>query len=63
MGYTFTCNGCDEKGENPALMAQFNKDTFLNHPFGDRIQERGYELGDTVTLCTDCAYDLLEPQR
>jgi hypothetical protein len=63
MGYTYTCNGCGDPGETPALMGQFNKGTWLDEEFGDRMQSKGYELGDTVTICPTCALDFLEDQR
>lgn len=63
MGYTYTCNGCGADGDTPALMGQFNKETWLNTTLGDRLQSRGYELGDTVTICPDCAIDVLEDHR
>jgi len=60
MGYTYTCSGCDSTGDTPALMGQFNKETWFDTPFGDRIQSKGYELGDTITLCPTCTYEFLE---
>lgn len=60
MGYTFVCDGCGEPGDTPALMGQFRERWFVGSPLGDRLKQAGYELGDTVTLCGDCAVELLE---
>lgn len=62
MGYTYTCDGCGDEDDTPALMGQFNKGTWLDEEFGDRMKEMGYELGDTITFCPGCTGGMLEPQ-
>ncbi|WEL29868.1 hypothetical protein [Haloferax volcanii] len=59
MGYDYTCDKCDHEGEYPGLLGTFNKRTWTTTPFGELLQEHGYELGDTVTLCSDCVTKVL----
>lgn len=63
MGYDYSCDarldGCDRQGDVPALAAQFRETTWLTEEFGARMQERGYELHDTITICPSCTEQLL----
>lgn len=64
MGYDYTCDvrlndNCDLGGDRPAVAGQFRKQTWLTDDFGGRMQDMGYELGDTITICPSCAMELL----
>jgi len=67
MGYDYHCDVrlddvCEIGGDYPALAGQFRKATWLSEEFGGRMQEMGYELGDTVTICPSCAEEVLHPK-
>lgn len=59
MGYDYTCDRCGHEGENPALMGSFSKKVWTTTELGGSLQEAGYELGDTITFCSDCTATLL----
>ena len=63
MSYDYTCDAqlddCEIGGDVPGLAGQFRETPWLDEPFGARMQERGYELSDTVTICPTCARQLL----
>jgi hypothetical protein len=64
MGYDYTCDAqlddvCEGGGDRPALAGQFRKATWLSEDFGGRMQDRGYELGDTITICPSCTENIL----
>ncbi|MEE6210838.1 hypothetical protein U3A55_11835 [Salarchaeum sp. III] len=40
-------------------MAQFREKTWMTTPLGDHLQAADYELGDTITFCSDCTRDIL----
>lgn len=62
MGYGATCDDCGRECHPfPALLAQFQEDFFRTHPIGGHLSNFGYDEGDTVTLCGDCTYELLNP--
>ena len=54
---------CDRSGEVPALAGQFREATWITEDFGALMQDAGYELHDTVTICPSCAYELLTDHR
>lgn len=60
MGYEYDCDSCDHSGEYPMLMGQFSERVYASHPMGDQLKALGYDLGDTITLCPQCTYELLE---
>ncbi|WP_135827313.1 hypothetical protein [Halorussus halobius] len=66
MGYDYTCDaqldGCERGGDRPALAGQFRKSIWLTDDFGGRMQDKGYELGDTITICPSCVEELLAPR-
>ena len=41
------------------LMGQFSERVFTSTPMGDNLKAMGYDLGETITLCPDCTYELL----
>lgn len=59
MVYEYDCDGCDTQGDYPMLMGQFSERVYTSTPRGDELNAMGYDLGDTITLCPDCTYDLL----
>lgn len=59
MGYGFECDRCENPGNTPALMGQFSERVWMTTPLGDYLKSAGYELGDTVTLCSDCTEAIL----
>jgi hypothetical protein len=64
MSYDYTCDVqikgvCDRGGDVPALAAQFRESTWLTDEFGGRMQDKGYSLHDTITLCPSCTLEIL----
>ena len=64
MGYDYTCDAqlegvCERGGNVPALAGQFREATWLTDDFGARMQDRGYDLHDTIAICPGCAFELL----
>lgn len=59
MVYEYDCDGCDESGQYPMLMGQFSERMFTSSPMGDQLKGIGYDLGDTITLCPSCTYEVL----
>lgn len=60
MPYDYTCDRCDTEGTTPAIMGQFAEQVWMSTEFGGLMQDRGYELGDTVTLCPTCSREILK---
>lgn len=60
MTYTAECDDCGDTVDEPGLLGQFREDTWMGTDWGDRFAQLGYELGDTITLCPDCTYALLD---
>lgn len=68
MGYDYTCDArigdvCDRGGDVPAIAGQFREATWLTDEFGALMQDRGYDLHDTITICPSCALELLSNTR
>jgi hypothetical protein len=64
MGYDYTCDAqiadrCVGDGDVPGLAGQFREQSWLTGEFGGRMQDRGYELHDTITICPHCTFELL----
>lgn len=64
MGYDYECDAqidgvCDIGGDVPGLAAQFREATWLNDKFGGLMQDRGYTLNDTITVCPSCTLEIL----
>lgn len=60
MGYKANCDGCgSECYPSPALLCQFSPEFFRTASLGGVLSDMGYEEGDTVTLCGDCATSTL----
>lgn len=59
MGYTFVCDSCGMGGETPALMCQLRETWYLTEDAGDDLAAAGYEPGETITICGDCAVRIL----
>ncbi|ADJ14493.1 hypothetical protein [Halalkalicoccus jeotgali] len=60
MGYTATCNKCDDKcTPAPGLLGQFSPQFFRTTEIGGRLAEMGYSESTTITLCGECTYELL----
>ena len=59
MGYDYTCDGCGSRGSTPAVMGQFSEEKWMTTDLGPVLQDAGYELGSTVTLCANCTSELL----
>ena len=59
MGYDYTCDRCDSRGSVPAIMGQFSEQVWMTTELGAELQDVGYELGDTITLCANCTWDIL----
>ena len=59
MGYEYDCDSCGQEGDYPMLMGQFSERVFTSTPMGDNLKAMGYDLGETITLCPDCTYELL----
>lgn len=63
MPYNYECDaaleGCDHGGDVPAIAGQFREATWLTDAFGGRMQDAGYELHDTITICPSCAEEIL----
>mgnify|MGYP006296935651 CR=1 FL=1 len=63
MGYNYECDArieevCEGGGDVPALAGQFREATWLSDEFGGRMQDRGYDLHDTITLCPSCTLEI-----
>ena len=62
MTYIYECDGfCDivDHENPPALTAEFSEQWFKTSTYGDHLKAAGYEPGDLVTLCGECARTLL----
>jgi hypothetical protein len=46
-------------GETPALMCQLRETWYLTEDAGDDLAAAGYEPGETITICGDCAVRIL----
>lgn len=63
MGYVASCDSCGSRcSPAPALLCQFNPEFFRTSSLGGVLADMGYQEGDTVTLCGDCATTTLEQQ-
>ena len=40
-------------------MGQFSEQVWMTTELGAELQDVGYELGDTITLCANCTWDIL----
>lgn len=60
MGYVFNCDGCgDRRNHAPPFMGEF-RESFLKTTGGAFAEK--YDIGQTVTLCADCAAEVfLQP--
>lgn len=57
MGYTFNCDGCGVRRDRaPPFMGEF-RESFLKTDGGEFAEH--FEIGETVTLCTECCYQFL----
>lgn len=60
MGYTFTCDGCDEHQDTlPAFMGELRESWFKTSEIGGHLADMGYSPGQTVTFCGPCIFDIL----
>ena len=63
MTYHYECDGFCEpntiRSGRPALTAEFNEQFITSSRLGGDIIEHGYNEGDLVTLCPECAHQLL----
>lgn len=64
MGYDYTCDAgvapdCMGGGDVPALAGQFREQPWLTDDFGGLMQDHGYDLHDTITICPACTLKIL----
>lgn len=61
MGYGYTCNRCDDDcpDDSPALMGQLHERWFMTSDRGGILAEEGLSHEETITICPDCALDIL----
>lgn len=58
MGYTFNCDGCGaDKDHAPPFMGEFRETFLKSTAIGGRLAEV-YDVGQTVTLCSNCSEDV-----
>lgn len=56
MGYTFNCDGCDDRYDHaPPFMGEFRETFLKTQP--TQLAEK-FAPGETVTLCRECSEDL-----
>jgi len=60
MPYTAQCDDCGKPMERPLFLGQFNPTEFRTSEYGGALANRGYDEGDTITLCASCTIELLE---
>jgi len=62
MGYGFTCDGCGDEHPDglPAFMGEIRESWFKTTELGGVLADMGYSPGQTITLCGDCLYNLVE---
>jgi len=67
MPYDYECDaqldGCQRGGDVPAIAGQFREATWLTENFGGLMQDAGYELHQTITICPTCALQILTEYR
>ena len=61
MGYGYTCNECEDEhpDADPALMCQLHERWFMTSAEGGMLSEMGLSHEETITICPDCALDIL----